>query len=144
MSFFSKSWASLGTILKSHLLSVVLIPAVIAVGFASYYRFVSQHDYMVTYEKDCNPANESCFLRCEDESCLEEYTYALIEKHATGLYAQCGPNISNCEEAYVCNSSDSACTVTYCDPENGTDTCAPVEVETTAEIEVSSEAQIDQ
>lgn len=142
MGFFSKSWGLVSMFPRKHLLSVVLVPALIAVSFVSYNRFVTQHDYMVTYEKDCDPAAESCYVGCVDEACEEQYTYALIEKHAADVYAQCGPDISDCEDAFTCTDSDTACSITYCDAETEADACAPTDTTDSNDSETLTEDSV--
>ncbi len=110
--------------MKNHLLLYVLLPLIVLSAGSAYYRFIVQHDYMVTYSSDCNPARDSCYVECADKECTEEYTYSLIEKHAADVYAQCGPDITDCKEAYVCANSDTACSVTYCNPETEAGACA--------------------
>jgi len=81
---------------------------------ASYYRFMVVGDYIVEYEGECDPATETCFVGCEDEECQEVYYYSHVQKHAVNAYEQCGPDISECEEANVCLPEDTACSITYC------------------------------
>jgi len=83
---------------------------------ASYYRFVVLHDYTVGYEGDCDPAVEYCYIGCEDDECTEEYFYSYITRPADELRALCGPDITDCDEAYECKDGDSKCSIEFCDP----------------------------
>ena len=83
----------------------------------SYHRFMIAGDYTVEYEGECDPATETCFIGCEDEECSEVYYYTIVEKHASDVHGQCGPDITECEEASMCLPNDTACSITYCSPE---------------------------
>jgi len=109
--------------LRNHILAVVLVPAVLIIVFLSYYRFMVDHDYMVTYEGACDPATQDCYIGCDDDECTEEYYYSTVEKYAADVYAQCGPDITDCETASSCVAEDRACSVTYCDIETEGDLC---------------------
>lgn len=94
------------------------MPLVILVAIISYVRFVVAQDYFVTYEGECDPYTQSCYIGCEDDECISEYYYSIIEKYVPDLYEQCGPDITNCAEANVCLPSDGDdCRITFCDPE---------------------------
>ncbi|MEZ4195541.1 MAG: hypothetical protein R3B53_04100 [Candidatus Paceibacterota bacterium] len=80
---------------------------------------------MVTYEADCNPDEQSCFIGCLDDECTEEYYYYNITKEASNLNKQCGKDITDCENAYICLEDDQdSCVITYCQPELGDLECA--------------------
>lgn len=118
------------TLYKKNFLLFSLIPLLILVGCTSYFRFVVQHDYIVSFEGDCDPLEASCYIGCEDDECTEEYYYTVIERNAADLYNQCGPDITDCDEAYECGT-DISCSVSYCDPsEEEEDTCLSVTEET--------------
>ena len=89
---------------------------VLSVGYA-YERFMVMRDYTVAYEGTCDPAIQSCFVGCEDDECVDEYYYTKVQKYAVDLYAQCGPDITDCDVASACLPEDGKkCTVTFCDP----------------------------
>ncbi|HYE23135.1 MAG TPA: hypothetical protein VEA92_01630 [Candidatus Paceibacterota bacterium] len=100
---------------RQHLLAIVLLPLCLIAGIASYYRFIAQADYTVQFEGTCDPEVENCFVACEDDECTEVYYYTLVQKHAADVYAQCGPDITDCEAASVCLETDSTCSIEYCD-----------------------------
>lgn len=93
----------------------VLVPVLALVATVSFYRFIVVADYTVEYEGECDPVTERCFVGCEDELCTEEYYYSVIERHATELRAQCGPDISECELAQSCPAGEAGCSIRYCD-----------------------------
>lgn len=109
------------TFVKNHPLAVILIPLLLIAAFMSYDRFMVRGDYIAAYEGDCDPATESCFVGCEDDACNEQYYYSYIEKHATELREMCGPDITDCDEAYSCQEGDVSCEISYCD--STTDDC---------------------
>lgn len=112
---------------RSHLLAYVCIPLLMLAGILSYYRFVVSYDYVVEYEGECDPAEASCYVGCEDEECTEVYYYSVVTKHAADLYATCGPDITDCAEASVCLPGDRVCEIAYCDPEEAADeSCASI------------------
>lgn len=119
--------------LKNHLLIVVLVPVIVLVGAFSYYRFIVQHDYMVTYEGICDPTTDSCYVGCEDDACESTYPYMTVEKYAADLYAQCGPDITDCEAASQCVEGEQSCTITFCDA--SVDECMEAEEEEVLEEE---------
>lgn len=124
-----------------HILFIVLVPAILAAGYFSYDRFMVKHDYMVTYERDCDPATESCYIGCEDDECTEEYYYSLIEKYAADVYGECGPDITDCEAASVCLDEERSCTITYCDLEAGEECAVHVPEEGALEEPANEEVE---
>lgn len=109
---------------RNNFLLYTLIPLVTLFIGASYIRFMVLHDYTVAYEGMCDPITESCFIGCEDEECTVEYYYTQVEKYAPNLNAQCGNDITDCEDANVCLKEEgSQCSVTYCDPEADGEAC---------------------
>ncbi len=110
-----------------HPLVYILAPLIIVSFVASYMRFVVLTDYLVSYEGECDPMTHSCFTGCADEECTEAYYYALVEKHASDIRAQCGIDITNCPQANICiEGRDRACEITYCDPVSDGDSCDSV------------------
>jgi hypothetical protein len=88
---------------------------------ASYYRFIVLGDFMVSYEVDCDPFTEDCFIGCEDNQCTEEYFYSTITRHANEIEALCGNDITDCEAAQHCSANNNRCTRITCD--SGLDAC---------------------
>jgi hypothetical protein len=103
----------------SFCLSVIILLIVIF----SYYRFFIIKDYFVKYEGGCDPTTQKCFVGCEDEECLEEYYYSLVQKKVTDLNTQCGEDITDCEFANECLESDQNCSITYCEEEKDGPVC---------------------
>ncbi|HRH55615.1 MAG TPA: hypothetical protein PK609_01995 [Candidatus Paceibacterota bacterium] len=103
--------------LRGHILAYIILPLIIVSGVASFYRFVVANDYIVEYEGECDPSTESCFEGCEDDECLEPYPYKYMHKYASDVRAECGPDITECEDASVCLVGDEGCSIEYCDPE---------------------------
>ena len=66
---------------KKHFLLYTLLPLVILMVSASYYRFVVTQDYTVGYEGLCDPYEEECFVYCEDDECIEPFYYSWIERN---------------------------------------------------------------
>lgn len=110
--------------LRKYFLIIVLIPMFILCVAASYARFIVEEDYLVSYRTSCDPHTESCFTECSDEACSKPEYYQIMEKYAPDLKAQCGKDITDCEEANYCYAGESQCTLTLCDPAvDGADTC---------------------
>lgn len=97
------------------LLILILAPALLILCVTSYVRFMVNHDYMVAYEIECDPSTQECFVGCDDDECSEPYYYAEVTKYAADLYAQCGPDITECGEAAICTVGDTACEITFCE-----------------------------
>ncbi len=123
---------------------IFLVLLLLSLG-GSYYRFVIAGDYMVGYEADCDQYTETCFIGCEDDACTEEYYYSLIKKYAPNVYAQCGPDITDCQAAQACLSEDAGlCEITYCNPAvDGEDTCETL-TEKDFEEETATEGGVDE
>ena len=117
-------WIKYQKFLSNNFFSLVLLFAVIVVVFLSYNRFIVRQDYIVGYEGNCDPATESCFVGCEDDECTSEYYYTKMQKYEPDLYAECGADITDCEEASVCLPNDRDCSKTYCDSETSEEECA--------------------
>lgn len=79
-----------------------------------YYRFMVIHDYVVSYEGECDPYESSCFVGCENEECTAEYFYTKVERHASDLVNLCGDSILGCEFANICTSEELQCKIEYC------------------------------
>lgn len=111
----------------------VLLPlCVLAIGI-SFYRFMVVGNYVVTYEGECDPEAQACFLGYDADS-QENYYYTKIHKYAQDVYAECGPDITDCTDASICLPEDESCTVTYCSPET------ILEGESCSSIEIAPEA----
>lgn len=103
--------------LRENPISFILFPLLVGVGIVSYYRFFVYKDYMVSYNTDCDPAKNVCFIECEDLDCNEHIYYYHINKYAPDVYKQCGNNIKDCSEAKICLATDLNCSVEYCNPD---------------------------
>jgi hypothetical protein len=108
---------------QKYILIYTIVPLFVITVTASYYRFMVANDYMVSYEGDCDPYTEQCYIGCEDDECTEEYFYTIIQKHAVDLLNTCGDDINDCDDAYTCLESDRECSITYCDFENNANVC---------------------
>lgn len=102
---------------SNHYFFYVVSLLIVLSGISSYFRFMVNNDYMVSYEGECDPTVDTCFLGCEDDECTESYYYTNMQKYAADLYRQCGPDITGCEEANICLPEDYNCSITYCDEE---------------------------
>lgn len=93
----------------------------------AYVRFFVIDDYVVAYEGDCDPTEHDCYIGCEDEECIEKYYYFHVKKYAPDLFAQCGADITGCENAQVCfPGNERLCTITYCDTKHEYELCEQV------------------
>jgi len=120
--------------LKEHILAYVLLPLIVILICASYFRFMVNNDYLVAYEGTCDPILHSCFVGCQDDDdsavCANTYYYDKVQKYAVDVYAQCGKDITECEAANICLSrNDRQCTITFCDPVIDGDVCEAFVVE---------------
>ena len=102
---------------RDHPISFILFPLIIGVSVISYYRFFVNNDYLVGYNGVCDPSINRCFIECEDDTCGKDVYYSHVIKYAPDLYSECGKDITNCENANMCLSTDRHCSVTYCNPE---------------------------
>lgn len=101
---------------------------------SSYFRFVVQNDYVISFEGWCDPERESCFVNSyEDEectdpdpkNCLVEYTYKIVEKPVKDYRDQISECDSEnpyldpmeCEFAENCSDDEEECSIKYCDPD---------------------------
>ena len=108
---------------RDNILLFTLTPLIVLFIGASYMRFIVMHDYMVEYESECDPATSVCFIGCEDEECTTEYYYSKIQKYAPDIFAQCGADITDCENANVCLDDENKCSITLCDPTTDGEEC---------------------
>lgn len=120
----------------SKILALVMFVVFVGVVSFSYYRFFVAHDYTVTFEAECDPVSESCFVGCEEEVdgvCKSEYTYVIVERNAGPLFAACGSDATDCAEARICPEEDATCHLHFCSAESlrGGRSCAipPEELE---------------
>lgn len=125
MLYFKNNMGTKYTKLRSNFFSYVLIISIFVVAGISYSRFMINQDYFVGYEGFCDPSLNSCFVRCEDESCTQKYFYSKVEKYVPILYKECGKDITDCKQANVCASEDKKCSIVYCISEiDGEDECS--------------------
>jgi hypothetical protein len=124
-----------------HILAFTVLPLLIFSVSYSYYRFIHEKHYLVGYDATCDPITESCYVWCEDDACEEPEYYAVAEKYASTLFAQCGEDITDCEAAATCAPNEEFCSITYCDPDSGEecDTVIAEEPEPSAEEAVGEE-----
>lgn len=109
---------------KEHFLTVTIVPLLVLLIASSYYRFVIQRDYLVSYEGDCDPMIQSCYIGCIDDDCMEEYYYSVIERRASEVRLLCGDDVSICDDAYECQAEVEECNIYFCDPTiDGSDAC---------------------
>lgn len=127
--------------LVDHIFFYFIALAIIASVVVSYFRFMVWHDYLVSYEGNCDPATESCFIGCEDDECNTEYYYTQMQKYAPDLYAECGADITDCEKASICLSEDRGCLKTYCDIKINEEGCAYNPGE--SENQINKEGQVE-
>ena len=112
--------------LSNNFFLLILSSAIIIVVSFSYDRFIVRHDYIVGYEGACDPVTEKCFIGVDDTN-GSEYYYTKIQKYEPDLYAECGADITDCNEANVCLVNDRKCLITYCDENTKTEDekCTP-------------------
>ena len=108
----------------------ILILLIIIVCTASFFRFIVNHDYMVTYERVCDPEKAECFIGCEDDACTTEYYYLKVVKYAPDLLRECGEDIKDCELASHCLPDDKKCSITYCDKNVNGNSCKTSSINT--------------
>ncbi len=108
--------------LNGNLLLYINVLLLFFVVFGSYFRFAVIHDYLVAYEGDCDPAEESCYADCEDDECTELYYYSVIERHAAEVKDLCGDDVTECDDAYECQPDVNYCEIYFCDPEEEEET----------------------
>ena len=111
--------------LRQHFFLYALLLLIILGACGSYYRFMVVHQYTVEYEADCDPATHSCFTGCDDDACTSTYYYARMQKRESDIYNECGPDITDCDDAQSCLSGDANCSLTYCDASAGDECIGP-------------------
>jgi len=109
--------------LKRNFFGYTILTLTILAVAASYYRFMVLQDYLVSYEGDCDPYTESCYVYCEDEECSEPFYYSIIERNAAEIYARCGADVTTCDAAYACQPDVDVCTITFCNGATDGDEC---------------------
>lgn len=109
---------------RAHFLLIILLPLCIGATAASYYRFLVADNYVVAYEGDCDPYAASCFIGYDEDS-GDNYYYAKVRKYAPDVRAECGEDVTGCEDASVCLPQDRDCSVTFCSADTTAegDTC---------------------
>jgi len=122
-----------------HILAFTILPLLVFSITFSYIRFIQEKDYLVGYDATCDPLSHSCYVRCEDDECLEPEYFAFAERYASRLHTLCGDDISQCEAANACGSTEEGCSITFCDEE--TETCDQVMPETELPFEGSAEIE---
>ncbi|MFZ3011634.1 MAG: hypothetical protein WA060_01390 [Minisyncoccia bacterium] len=127
---------------RNNFLFYILSISVIVIGVITYYRFMVNHDYIVGYEGECDPATAQCFMGCEDDACTEEYYYSLMQKYAVDLRKECGNDITDCETANICLPEDRFCSITYCDAEMDGATCETFTEEPNMQGEPAEESSL--
>jgi len=129
---------------KKHLLLFIIVPLCAIAVTLSFYRFIVAGDYIVEYEGECDPITESCFMMCADEDCLETYYYTQIQKRAADVYAECGPDVTDCADAQLCLPSDTDCSVTYCSPDSALpdQACETLDAQDAGEFGIGIEEEI--
>lgn len=104
--------------IRKNFFTIAIIALMILTVSACLTRFLVLKDYDVTYEVECDPYAEQCFVSCEDDACDEVYHYKYITTHATELFDFCGPDITECETASTCIDGQIDCEVTFCSPQS--------------------------
>ena len=113
----------MSTLQEKILLGALLTLLALTVS-ASYYRYIVTLDFLVTYEIDCNPTEESCFVGCEDDECTTEYYFSEIEREAQWLQMMCGENITDCAIMNTCTESENHCVLTTCNAQVTSNNCS--------------------
>ena len=114
---------------KKHFMWYVFLPLLILAAASSYYRFMIQTDYMVSYEGPCDESTQNCYADCDDEECTSEYYFSTITRHANDIYALCGNDVLDCEAAESCPPEESTCSITFCDLETESEQCETIGLE---------------
>jgi hypothetical protein len=109
--------------IKKNILYFTILPLFVLFVAASYFRFVVQHSYLVSYEGDCDPYTQSCFVFCEDDECSDPFYFSIIERNAAEVYEKCGPDITDCDFAYECQPEAIDCSISFCDPSLDGENC---------------------
>lgn len=109
--------------LHKHFFSYSIALLTILAVASSFYRFTFLKDYLVSYEGNCDPYTQNCFLYCEDDECTDPFYYSIIERHAAEIYARCGEDVTFCDAAYECQADAVLCSISYCDPDSDGEAC---------------------
>lgn len=104
---------------KKYILLYTILPLLFVATISLAYRFFILHDYEVSYEIECEPSTNSCYVGCEDEECLDNYFYSLVNRRSSVLYEICGKDIIDCDGANYCVPGEKECQVNYCPVESG-------------------------
>ncbi len=106
--------------IRHFLLCFIYVLVVITI-VSSYYRFVVNRDFLVTYEVACDPLTTSCFRGCGDETCVDTYPYALVERPAYLLTNICPNAQADCLISSTCQPQEQSCHTIFCDSVLGND-----------------------
>lgn len=109
--------------IKNKPLTYLFVPLLILMVGTSYFRFVVIKDYLVSYETDCEPSEQSCYVGCDNDDCSEIYHYAIITRQAKTIENLCGVDITDCSAANSCTNSETSCLIEYCDESEGFYSC---------------------
>jgi hypothetical protein len=113
---------------KNHVLLTVLVPLLVLTVAAAYYRAFVSHEYILTYEGECDAYEESCYVSCTDDACSEPFYYSLMTRSAAGITELCNTdNITECEAAYTCLPEEAGCEINFCDPSDESAECEVLE-----------------
>lgn len=113
---------------KKRFLLYTLVPLFVFFITVSYYRFFVIHDYVISYESECDPNKYDCFKKCADDACTSQTYYKVVEKYAPIILHECGATVEDCSFAKVCTKQNgNLCVVTYCDPLKGLNDCDDIE-----------------
>lgn len=96
-----------------------LLISILVVFFLSYKHFIFDKDYLIEYERNCNPSIARCFVRCVDDVCDEKKYYFKMIKYASDLYQECKNDVTECSEADRCLMNNRQCSMTYCEDNSG-------------------------
>ncbi len=125
---------------RVHFFSYTIVVLLILAISVSFYRFMVIRDYIVSYEGNCDPYTESCFVYCEDDECTEPVYYSTIERQANEIFERCGEDVTLCNDAYECQPDVEICTITFCNPIIDNESCESL----TEEDYVEDESMNDQ
>jgi len=118
---------------RQHPVLWILVPLCLLALGLSFYRFMVVGSYVVEYQGACDPETEHCFVGCNDDACQDTYYYTKVKKYAPDVYAECGPDVTDCAQASVCLPTDASCSITYCSPETALDDESCEDIDGTAD-----------
>lgn len=124
--------------IAKNLFSLSIVGLMIITLFASYYRFLVLEDHIVAFETDCDPANTSCFVGCEDEDCESTYLYSRVIAPAPLVNDWCGSDVNDCDVISYCTNTDD-CEILICNSENGDECNSTADVESSMGEDYPSE-----